>query len=66
MYYTRTLTNVDGSTQEVIELIDGAIAVQFTKDETNRHYRKFLEWVAEGNTPEEFTEPQSEPDHPAT
>jgi hypothetical protein len=29
------------------------------EDEQNTDYREFLEWLAEGNTPEEITSPQS-------
>jgi hypothetical protein len=41
----------NGKVEEVNLTIDGVVyAVPF--DEGNRHYQAYLEWVAEGNTPE--------------
>jgi len=44
--------NIDGtiSTTQVIRISDGAF-IPF--DEENADYQKYLEWIAEGNTPEE-------------
>jgi len=41
----------NGKVEEVNLTIDGVVyAVPF--DEANRHYQAYLEWVAEGNTPD--------------
>ena len=42
-------TNID-STEMIIRKSDGAF---IPLDEANTDYQEYLEWVAEGNTPEE-------------
>ena len=41
----------DGNNIIILEQNDKVIS--FTENESNRHYQEYLEWVSEGNTPEE-------------
>ena len=44
----------DPKTQELADVIlKPSENLSSPKDENNRHYQESLEWVAEGNTPEE-------------
>lgn len=50
MYYIQRATWLDGTVHEsLIRTSDGAI-IPIAED--NRDYRRYLEWVAEGNTAE--------------
>ena len=47
----KKLLELDGSEANWMrKLSDNSV---FPKVEGNRHYREYLEWLAEGNTPEE-------------
>lgn len=35
-----------------IYFMDGSRKISFTEIPGNRHYEEYLEWIAEGNTPE--------------
>jgi len=39
-------------TQDILYKEDGVVKLAIPKDEANRHYQEYLEWVAEGNTAE--------------
>ena len=51
MTYKLPSKNILGETPNTI--IRKADNVTIPKDEANTDYQKYLEWVAEGNTPEE-------------
>lgn len=38
-------------TVEVIKKFEGKVEIQIPIDTSNRHYREYLEWLAEGNEP---------------
>ena len=40
------------TTQDILYKEDGVVKLIIPKDEDNRHYRQYLEWVAAGNTVE--------------
>ena len=49
---------MDGKTvastiQDILYKEDGVEKLAIPKDEANRHYQEYLEWVSKGNTPEE-------------
>lgn len=48
----RKLLNIDGTEniEQIQRIIDGAY---IPTDPENTDYQKYLEWIAEGNTPEE-------------
>ena len=48
--YKLTRNTYGGDTQSVIRKSDGA-CIPF--DPANRDYEEYLEWIADGNTPEE-------------
>jgi len=50
-YSIITLTHRDGSTTEQIKR--NSDNAHIPTDEANKDYQEYLEWVAEGNTPEE-------------
>jgi hypothetical protein len=52
-YLIKTITPKDSDSYQVIIRSDGA---QIPMTEENHDYRVFLEWVAEGNTPGEWSE----------
>ena len=39
-------------TQDILYKEDGVVKLAIPKDEANRHYQEYLEWVDEGNTTE--------------
>ena len=45
-------TEHQGSIVEIIELTINGVKWGVPKDPANVHYQQYLEWVAEGNTPE--------------
>jgi|TARA_R100000455_G_C6260568_1_gene115952 hypothetical protein len=45
-------TTVVSTTQDILYKEDGVVKLIIPKDEDNRHYRQYLEWVAAGNTVE--------------
>ena len=47
--FTNSITGVTTEGDVIIRIADNA-AIPI--DEANRHYQEYLEWVAEGNTPE--------------
>tara|TARA_Y100000114_G_C11736880_1_gene316685 strand:- start:183 stop:368 length:186 start_codon:yes stop_codon:yes gene_type:complete len=47
--YKEDGTTVDVTVQDVL---DTETKIAIPKDEANRHYQEYLEWVAEGNTPD--------------
>ena len=51
----KKVLNIDGTenTEQIQRIIDNAF-IPF--DEGNRDYQEYLEWVEEGNTPEEADE----------
>ena len=42
----------NGVAKQAIQKTEGDIISSIPFDEANRHYQAYLEWVAEGNTPE--------------
>ncbi len=52
-YFIRTITPRDSDPYQVVIRSDGA---QIPMTEANLDYRVYLEWVAEGNTPGEWSE----------
>ena len=47
--FTNSITGITTEGDTIIRIADNA-AIPI--DEANRHYQEYLEWVAEGNTPE--------------
>lgn len=52
-YQIKTVKDLDGATYQVIIRSDGA---QIPMTEENRDYVAYVEWLAEGNTPGEWSE----------
>ena len=50
MSYKLIKNSITGATNEVIKRLTDGASIPF--DEANKDYREYLEWVAEGNTPE--------------
>ena len=48
-YYEMDGVTVAGTTQDIF---DSEEKVAIPKDESNRHYQAYLDWVADGNTPD--------------
>jgi hypothetical protein len=49
--YKKLIDKVSNTEADVIlKIVDN---LYIPKDESNRHYQAYLEWIAEGNTPEE-------------
>ena len=44
---------VSSTTHDILYKEDGVVKLAIPKDEANRHYQEYLEWVSKGNTPEE-------------
>ena len=57
MYKLAPLNIINQTQDAVIRLEDGAV-IPFDPDNTD--YQEYLEWVAEGNTPEPADEPAPE------
>ncbi len=47
----KKVTDIDGSTNKMV--LRKADNAYIPADNANRDYQEYLEWVAEGNTPEE-------------
>ena len=45
-------TTVATTIQDILYKEDGVVKLSIPKDEANRHYQEYLEWIAEGNTAE--------------
>jgi len=57
-YKIRKHNRVDGdgkldTTNSYEDILDQENNYAIPKDEANRHYQEYLEWVSKGNTPEE-------------
>ena len=46
-------TNIDGDNCAIAKIIDNVFVASIPFDEANTDYQEYLEWLAEGNTPEE-------------
>lgn len=59
-YYLRKIRKeAQKKDTHVITFVDSnGVAWGVPKDENNRHYREYLEWVKLGNTPEQMDEPK--------
>ena len=44
---------VSSTTQDILYKEDGVVKFSIPKDQNNRHYKQYLEWIANGNTTEE-------------
>jgi hypothetical protein len=51
-YFTQQTIGLDGQPFTIVMLKDGA---QITQYDENPVWQDYLEWLAEGNTPEEWT-----------
>jgi len=49
----KLVTNIYTNETNVVNKIDGNRIKSIPFDEANTDYQEYLEWVAEGNTPEE-------------
>lgn len=54
-YFTQQITGMDGNPFTMVMLEDGA---QITQYDENPVWQAYLQWLAEGNTPEEW-QPES-------
>ena len=46
-------TNTDGEIQSVAKYVDGVFRMSIPFVEANTDYQEYLQWLDEGNTPEE-------------
>tara|TARA_R100000734_G_scaffold866_1_gene989 strand:- start:49 stop:246 length:198 start_codon:yes stop_codon:yes gene_type:complete len=44
---------VSATMQDILYKEDGVVKFSIPKDQNNRHYKQYLEWIANGNTTEE-------------
>tara|TARA_R100001015_G_C4587406_1_gene143212 strand:+ start:516 stop:713 length:198 start_codon:yes stop_codon:yes gene_type:complete len=44
---------VVSTTQDILYKENGVVKFSIPKDQNNRHYKQYLEWIANGNTAEE-------------
>ena len=51
-YFTEQVTGIDGNPFIIVMLEDGAQITQYAE---NPVWQEYLAWVAEGNTPEEWS-----------
>ena len=49
----KKMNNWDGTLCAINKKVDGIEVASIPLDEANTDYQEYLEWVAEGNTPEE-------------
>jgi hypothetical protein len=50
-YFTQQVTDMNGQPFQIVMLEDGA---QITQYDENPLWQAYLQWLAEGNTPEEW------------
>jgi hypothetical protein len=61
MYYLKkNYIEETGETVDCIKKVEDGITIHIPTISGNRHYREYLEWLAEGNTPEPAEESVNE------
>ena len=53
IYKLLNIVDVDGNTREYIVKQDNNKNTTFSKDPANTDYQEYLQWLDEGNTPDE-------------